>query len=83
MDRPIFDDEYSGHRWRYGLNLRPVSAGGVPRGFIVHSDRPDRRFPRYGTMDFPFALDPDVIAQRDLTPVDPQGLERLRPNLPF
>ena len=73
MDRPIFDDEYSGPRWRYGLSLRPIAGGGVPKGFIVYSARPDRRFPRFGTIDFPFVLDSREIAQMDLTPVEPQG----------
>ena len=77
MNNPIFDDEYSGPRWRYGLSLRPVSAGGVPRGFVVFSDHPDARFPTFGTIDFPFPIDPDVIVQMDLTPVEPQGKEVL------
>jgi len=52
MDRAIFDDEYTGPRYRYGLQFRPLSLGAVPDGWIIWSDRKDPAY-RHGTVDYP------------------------------
>ncbi len=64
----VYDDEYTGPRWRYGLTNRPITGAGVPKGFIVFSDRKDQRF-RHGTVDYPFPLETNQIEQMELTPV--------------
>lgn len=58
----IYDDEYHGPRWRYGLQYRPVGAG-TPRGWIVFSDRPsaDSRCRSFGTIEYPRPLTADEI----------------------
>jgi len=55
MDRSIFDDEYTGPRYRYGLQYRPLSLGAVPEGWIIWSDRESDDF-RHGTLDYPVKL---------------------------
>lgn len=54
----LYDDEFTGPRYRYGLHSRPLSPGAVPKGFIVHSDRPHPDF-RHGTLDYPVKLPDD------------------------
>lgn len=65
---PIYDDEYQGPRFRYGLTYRPAPWG-VPTGFIVGSGREHPDF-RFGTIDYPFEIDPRVANQMDLTRVE-------------
>jgi hypothetical protein len=51
----LYDDSYSGPRWRYGLLHRPL-ANYFNLSFpdpILFSDRPDPRFPYYGTAEWP------------------------------
>lgn len=66
--RPIFDDEYAGPRYRYGMTYRPPGLSGIPGGFIVGSEMPHPSF-RFGTIDYPFRLDDRVVAQMELTEV--------------
>ena len=61
----LFDDEYFGPRYRYGLHSRPLSPGAVPKGFIIHSDRPSDDF-RHGTLDYPTKLPDDQAANFEL-----------------
>lgn len=62
----LYDDEYHGPRYRYGLTLRPLGAG-VPRGWITFSDRPstDPRCP-FGTVDYPAPLSDFEVSQLSL-----------------
>ena len=53
---PLFDDTYTGPRWRYGLTYRPVSFANLPSGWIVKSDRKHPNFKKFGTIDFPRQL---------------------------
>ena len=55
MTRAIFNDEYTGPRFRYGLQYRPIAPGAVPKGFIIHSDRLSSEY-RHGTLDYPTML---------------------------
>lgn len=64
-DKTIIDDEYTGPRWTYGLQYRPIVGAGVPKGFIVFSDRKDDRF-RHGTVDYPFQLTEEQIEHAEL-----------------
>jgi len=51
----VWDDEFQGKRWRYGLTYRPVGYGNVPKGYIIHSNRAHPDF-QHGTIDYPFPL---------------------------
>ena len=63
----VFDDEYTGPRWQYGLRNRPPGAGAVPRGFIIGSHRPDSLMFWHGTLDYPFALTEEEAEGYELT----------------
>jgi len=52
MDKAIFDDEYTGPRFRYGLQNRPIGGANIPAGWIIWSDRKDPAY-RHGTVDYP------------------------------
>ena len=58
MDYPahVYDEDYTGTRWQYGLRNRPPGGGAVPRGFIIGSHRNENGWFRHGTLDYPFAL---------------------------
>ena len=65
---PIYDDEYHGPRWRYGMKYRPLGYASMPKGWIIFSDLPsnDPRCKWFGTVDYPFPLDADLISQMHL-----------------
>jgi hypothetical protein len=65
----LFDDTYTGKRWHYGLLYRPVSAANLPPGWIIWSDKAHRRFPNFGTIDYPRALTQHEIDTFQLVPV--------------
>ena len=69
MQTTIYDEKYTGQRWTYGLQNRPILGAGVPKGFIVFSDRKDSRF-RHGTVDYPFSLTPEQIDHFELIPIN-------------
>jgi len=62
---PIFDDEYQGPRFRYGLRYRPLSTWNVPAGWIVGSARPHPDF-AHGTVDYPREVPPDLVEGYEL-----------------
>ena len=62
---PIFDDSYTGPRWRYGLQYRPASHANIPKGWIVGSVRPSPMY-RHGTVDYTRELSAQEIAQADM-----------------
>lgn len=68
MKDVVFDDEYTGPRWTYGCQYRPVWVGSVPSGWIVGSLRESPDF-RYGTVDYPRALTDKEIHSYELTEV--------------
>ena len=67
MSEFIFDDEYEGPRFTYGVTLRPVTRFNIPDGWIIGSDRPNPSY-RFGTIDYPYQLSPDKISHYDLIP---------------
>jgi hypothetical protein len=71
----IYDDEYTGPRWTYGLRYRPLGTGAVPAGWIVGSLREPTsrpaRFP-HGTVDYPRELTGAEVAGYELTRVSPE-----------
>ena len=64
----IFDDEYQGQRFTYGLNYRPLDFASVPRGYIIGSAKENSAF-KFGTIDYPFELTSDLVAGFELTAV--------------
>lgn len=61
----IYDDEYDGPRWRYGLTYRPPSGSSLPSGWIIWSDRKSSKF-AHGTIEYPRELTPQEIAAYEL-----------------
>lgn len=65
----LFDDTYTGPRYRYGLTIRPLARFNVPDGWIIQSDRPHKDFPRYGTVAYPFPLTEEQMHHYDMVEV--------------
>ena len=64
----LYDDTYTGPRWRYGLEHRPL-ANYFNLSFpdpILHSDRPDPRFRYYGTAEWPCEIPEDEARHHSL-----------------
>lgn len=68
--RPVtlFEQDYTGPRWRYGLTYRPLASWNVPDGWIVGSDRPHPEYP-HGTVDYPARLGLGEVTAYELTPL--------------
>lgn len=66
----LFDTDYSGPRWRYGLRWRPLASWNVPDGWIIGSDRPHPEYP-HGTADWPAPLGLGEVTAYELTLVEP------------
>lgn len=69
----VFDDTYTGPRWRYGLALRPISAhgpGSTIDDFIIYSHRPstDPRCP-HGEVDYPREIPEEIARRLNLVPL--------------
>ena len=69
MSALIFDDEYTGPRFRYGLTFRPPMVGGIPEGYIINSDRKHYDF-AFGTLDWPRQLTEHEVSAFELTPIN-------------
>lgn len=65
----LFDDQYEGPRYRYGLRYRPVAIGAVPKGWIIGSLRPHPDY-RHGTVDYPERLADRVATSYELALVE-------------
>lgn len=70
MEKPkyVYDEEYEGSRWTYGLMHRPLQYSNVPDGWIIFSERQHADF-AFGTVDYPFELDARTISSYQLTVV--------------
>ena len=64
----VFDEEYFGYRWRYGLDHRPPGIGCVPRGRVIGADRPHRDWP-FGYVDYACELSAEDVAAYELHPL--------------
>ncbi len=69
MNEILFDDTYTGPRWRYGLQYRPLTNAGVPKGWIVFSDKVHSDYPAFGTVEYPFELTDEMAKQTDIVPL--------------
>ena len=65
MSIHIFDDEYTGPRWTYGVTLRPAIRFAIPEGYICDSQKDDSNF-RYCTVDYPMALTEEQLNHYDM-----------------
>jgi hypothetical protein len=63
----IFDEDYTGPRWTYGLTHRPAGIGCQPHGRIVGADRKNDTRTLFGSIQYP----------RELTQVEIEGYELL------
>ena len=70
MNATIFDDEYLGPRWRYGLRYRPVAGCHLPKGWIIGSYRQSETFRVFGTIDFPRELTEEEVCSFELEKVE-------------
>lgn len=56
MAKLLYDDEYTGPRWRYGSLYRPIVPSTIPanmaEAFVILAGRPDTRYPTHGTIVF-------------------------------
>lgn len=64
MTERLYHDTYTGPRWTYALELRPISLFNLPKAFeaqvILLSQRPHPQY-RHGTIDYAVRL-PDGVA---------------------
>lgn len=74
MDSIIFDDEYNGPRWTYGLVYRPLTRFAVPDGWIIGSNR-DHSAYRHGTVDYPQQLPEHDLKAYELVEVKTPAYE--------
>ena len=65
MQQSTYNDEYTGPRFRYGLQCRPKAPGAIPKGFIIDSDRLSSEH-RYGTIDYPSELSREQVSDYEL-----------------
>ena len=52
---PVFDADYTGPRFTYGMRNRPLQIGAQPKGFIIDSLRDSDKF-KFGTIQYPRQL---------------------------
>ncbi len=64
---PLWSDEYTGPRWRYGLTLRSPIFGGAPAGWLIGSWHRDGTGYAFGTIDYPFEVPAFEVAQFSLS----------------
>ncbi len=67
----IYNDEYTGPRFSYGLRNRPLSLGAQPKGWIIDSLRPGdgTRDTRHGIVDYPHELTENEVSAYELVPM--------------
>ncbi len=74
----IYDDTYTGRRFRYGYIFRPCGIGCQPKGFIVGSYVPALRIEdlvRHGSIEYPRQLTEDEVRSFELVPLQADGTE--------
>ena len=68
MNDIVFDEDYTGPRYTYGMIYRPLQIGAQPKGYIIGSlrEHPDYR---HGTIQYPRQLSEDEIKSYELEEV--------------
>lgn len=61
----IFDDEYIGPRWTYGVTIRPIARFNIPDGWIIDSQNSHPKY-RHGTVDYPHRLRDEEVSHYDM-----------------
>jgi hypothetical protein len=69
VDKTVFDSDYTGPRFTYGMKHRPLSIGAQPKGYIIDSYRDSDEF-RHGTIQYPRQLTEKEVYDFELTPVE-------------
>lgn len=67
--KTLFDNEYAGPGFTYGMIFRPAGIGTVPAGRIVESNKSSLDFPVFGTIDYPRELTEEELYQFELVKV--------------
>lgn len=62
----LYNEDYDGTRFTYGLTYRQVYRFAVPDGWIIQYDKESEGF-RYGTIDYPRELTEEEIYKFELT----------------
>lgn len=70
MPNFIYHEDYTGPRYTYGLTIRPVARFNIPDGWIIGSQGKHEKYPRYGTIDYPFALTEEQTFHYDMKLVE-------------
>ena len=65
-DERVFDADYTGPRWTYGMRNRPVGLGAAPKGYIIGSGGPAQGRARNGTIQYPRELTGDELYQFEM-----------------
>lgn len=65
----VFDKDYTGPRFTYGMRYRPLGLGAQPKGWIVDSLRDSPNF-RHGTIQYPRELTADELRSFELERVE-------------
>jgi len=65
-DERVFDADYTGPRWTYGMRNRPVGLGAAPKGYIIGSGGAARGRARNGTIQYPRELTSDELYQFEM-----------------
>jgi hypothetical protein len=68
-EKPVFHDEYTGPRFTYGLQYRPMQIGAQPKGYIIGSDGKHPDFERFGTIQYPRELTAEEMKSYEMKPV--------------
>lgn len=61
----IFDNDYTGPRYRYASLLRPCSFANIPDGCIILSQRKHSKY-LHGTVDYPAPLTDAQVDRFDM-----------------
>lgn len=75
--KPVFDHDYIGPRFKYGLKNGAYNVATVPKGEIQKSDRPDDKEhgSLFGTIEYPYALSEEQITNYQL--IDFQAIKAI------
>ncbi len=66
----LFDEDYTGPRFTYGLRYRPLARFAVPDGWIIGSNKDHPEFPNFGIVDYPFELSDKQLHSYELKRVE-------------
>ena len=66
MPKMLFDDDYTGPRYTYGLTYRPLARFAVPDGWVIDSSRPHSDYPTFGVVDYPRPLTEQELYRYDM-----------------